>query len=157
MKALGKLTLAMALCAMGAAAQDIQNVSDEFLKLLRSDVKAKKAQILKQVLSLDEEQGKKFWPVQGEYEAELGKVNGQLLSLAKEYSDAWGNLTDAQARTMTMKWLDLAGQRLALQKKYFEKVSKAVSPTVAAKFIQIERQVLNALDAQLAAAVPLVR
>src|SRR4051794_38769894 len=43
---------------------------------------------------------------------------------------------------------------LALKKKYFEKFSKALRPKLAARFFQIENQLLDVVDLQVASTLP---
>jgi hypothetical protein len=43
-----------------------------------------------------------------------------------------------------------------LRKKYFDKISKAVSPIVATRFLQVHGQLQNLIEVQIAEAVPLV-
>ena len=49
-----------------------------------------------------------------------------------------------------MKHLDLRGT-------YFDRMSKEMSPTVAAKFFQIEIQLEDILDLEIASSLPLIR
>jgi len=134
-----------------------QQVPDSYINLVRSDIKTQKTEIVTEVLSLNDEQGAKFWPLQREYEAELSKLGDERLKLIKEYAASWGALTDKQAEDMGHRALDLESRRTALMKKYFDKIAKAVSPTVAAKYFQIENQMLTILDLQVASELPLIK
>jgi hypothetical protein len=44
-----------------------------------------------------------------------------------------------------------------LRKKYFDRISKEVTPTIAAKFFQIEIQLEDLIDLGIASSVPLVK
>src|SRR3954453_8459767 len=48
---------------------------DEYIELLRSNVRQEKAQVLGAVLKLDAADAAKFWPVYKEYDIELSKLN----------------------------------------------------------------------------------
>jgi hypothetical protein len=50
----------------------------------------------------------------------------------------------------------LESSRLTVLKKYADKVSKEVSPTVAARFAQVEAIVNSLIDLKLRAETPLV-
>ena len=57
---------------------------------------------------------------------------------------------------MVKKLFQLKESRLALKKKYFEKIGKALAPVVAAKFLQLENVINNLIDIQIAAELPLI-
>ena len=134
-----------------------QTIPDSYVDLLRSEVKAKKAEIITQVVDLSDEEGKKFWPLQREYELALSKINDERISVIKDYADNWNSLTDAKAKEVATKLLDLQSRRNSLLKKTFDKMSKELSPTKAAKFLQIEHQMLQVLDLQVSTQLPLVK
>jgi hypothetical protein len=46
---------------------------------------------------------------------------------------------------------------LALKKTYFEKFSKALMPKLAARFFQIENQLLDIVDLQVASSLPVIQ
>jgi hypothetical protein len=51
----------------------------------------------------------------------------------------------------------LEKRRTKLKKKYFKKVEKALSATIAAKFIQVESQINLLADLQIASELPLIK
>ena len=46
---------------------------------------------------------------------------------------------------------------LALKKTYFQKFSKALTPKLAARFFQIENQLLDVIDLQIASSLPVIQ
>jgi len=74
----------------------------------------------------------------------------------QEYADNYGALTDARADTLAHRALDLEGRRTELKTKYYDRLRMVVAPKVAARFIQIENQLLLLLDLQIAASLPIV-
>jgi hypothetical protein len=72
------------------------------------------------------------------------------------YVENYATLTDQQASTIVNGLLDAQARRNALQKKYFGQVSQALNPKLAARFLQIEHQLLLVLDLQVAASLPVV-
>jgi hypothetical protein len=69
-----------------------------------------------------------------------------------------GSLSSASTpRTqLAMGFLDVDSRRLQLKKKYFQRMSQAVSPRVAARYLQIENQIEKILDLQIASNLPIV-
>ncbi|MGD8375727.1 MAG: hypothetical protein PVF68_06265 [Acidobacteriota bacterium] len=127
-----------------------------YLKLLRADVRLERMGILREALDLSEEQGKAFWPIFREYDLELQRLGDRRVGLVQTFVDSYGTFTDDQVSSFAKDWFGLHSDRLKLRKKYFDKVSKAVSPKVAAQFIQVENVVGMMIDLQIAAELPLL-
>ncbi len=137
-----------------AAAQS--STPKAYLELLRSDVRTSRVEILTEALLLSEPQADAFWPIFREYDTELAKLGDRRVALIKAFAEAYGSTTDEQATLFAKDWFALQSGRLKLRKKYFDKVSKAVSPLVAAQFIQVENVVGMLIDIQIAAELPLM-
>ena len=127
-----------------------------YVELLRSDVRAQKVALITEVMEFTDAQSSAFWPLHREYELELSKIGDETLKLIKAYAKHYDQLTDEKATLMVKKLFQLKESRLALKKKYFEKIGKALSPVVAAKFIQLENVISNLIDIQIAAELPLI-
>ena len=127
-----------------------------YVELLRSDVRAQKVALITEVMEFTDAQSSAFWPLHREYELELSKIGDENLKLIKAYAKHYDQMTDEKATLMVKKLFQLKESRLALKKKYFEKIGKALSPVVAAKFIQLENVISNLIDIQIAAELPLI-
>ncbi len=57
---------------------------------------------------------------------------------------------------MADQWLTNSQDRLDLWKKYYQKISEAVSPVRGAQFLQIEHQMSLFIDINIASAMPMV-
>jgi hypothetical protein len=128
-----------------------------YTELLRSDLRAEKVAIITDVMQFTDAEDEKFWPVYREYEAELAKINDARIALIKQYADAYGSLTDAMADKLARGALDLEAQRNALKLKYYERLASVMSPKTAARFLQVENQILLLLDLQIAASLPIAQ
>ncbi len=129
---------------------------EAYLELLRSDVRTSKVEILTEALALSEPQGTAFWPIYREYDTELAKLVDRKIVMIKAFAETYGSITDEQATLFAKDWFALHSDRLKLRKKYFDKVSKAVSPLIAAQFIQLENIIGLLIDIQIAAELPLM-
>jgi hypothetical protein len=127
-----------------------------YVDLMRSDIRSQKSAIIAQVMQFSETEDQKFWPIYREYEAELAKVNDERLALIAEYAGVYQKLTDAVADRLARAALDVESRRHALKAKYYDRLQAAVSPTTAARFLQVENQILLLLDLQIAASLPLI-
>jgi rubrerythrin len=148
-------TLTVCLCAAG---QDTQGkLPESEIALLRAAIQTKKTDILQQNLMLSEEQAKTFWPLQRSYDNDLSTLGDQRLEVIREYARNWDNLTDETAKDLGKRLLDYQKRRVELRSRYFHRMSKAISPTIAAKFFQVETQLENIVDLEIASSVPLIK
>lgn len=127
-----------------------------YVELLRSDLRTGKVALITEVMEFTDAQSSAFWPLHREYELERSKIGDENLKLIKAYAMHYDRMTDEKATLMVKKLFQLKESRLALKKKYFEKIGKALSPVVAAKFIQLENVINNLIDIQIAAELPLI-
>jgi len=153
-------TVALLLCAcpQPAAAADDSGDLRAYIEILRSDLNASKVRILNEALRLTEEEGKAFWPIYREYEAESFTLADARLELTEEFITFQNSDTrdPDHARLIADKWFALREDRLKLWRKYYEKISKAVSPIRAAQFIQIEHEISLYIDLGIASEAPLL-
>jgi len=143
--------------ASSSAAAGSQKASDQDLQLLREDIRSKKKQLIAANLILTDAEATKFWPVYDQYTADLVKINDQKYALIKEYADAWGTMTDAQALGYVNRWLAVDQQVAALRSKYVPIVNQVLPGKKTATFFQLDRRVQMMIDIQLASQLPLVQ
>jgi hypothetical protein len=128
-----------------------------YVELLRSDLRSQKIALITELMQFTEDEDPKFWPVYREYETELATLNDQRIALIKEYADKYETITDGVADRLALGALDAEGQRHKLKVKYYERFKSVLSPRTAARFLQVENQILLLLDLQIAAALPIVQ
>jgi hypothetical protein len=128
-----------------------------FVELARSDIRTQKSVIIAENLPLTEAEAVEFWPLQREYEGQLGRLLDERYAGIVQFAREYGTMTDAQATTLATKAFDLEEKRTALKRKYFKKFSKVVPAVKAARFFQIENQLNMALDLRVAGCLPLIK
>lgn len=130
-----------------------------YFETLRSRFNADKVATITEVLKLTDAEGKKFWPLYRAYEQELTAVGDDKLELIREFFDDYkrGSLTDERAKVLAERWLKNLQQRTDLWKKYHKKISKAVSATRGAQFLQVENQMALFVDIAIASEMPVVQ
>jgi hypothetical protein len=150
--------LALAQGARPAAPDDTREANlRAYVELLRSDIRSQKIAIITEMMQFTEADDEKFWPVYREYETELAKINDDRLALIKEYADNYEKMTDAVADRLASGALDLEARRNALKARYYDRFKSVLSPKTAARFLQVENQILLILDLQIAASLPIVQ
>jgi hypothetical protein len=137
-----------------AAAEDL-NIQ-EYIKLLRANVRSDKAKLMGAMMQLDVDESAKFWPIYKEYDAELSKVNDMRVANINEYSQNYMQMTDDKADELVRNALAYQKQRGELLSKYYSKMKDSLGAITAARFVQIEHQLLLIIDLQIASQLPVV-
>jgi hypothetical protein len=128
-----------------------------YVELLRSDVRASKIAIMASVMNFTEAEDKAFWPIYRQYDAELNTLNDERVRLIADYANNFESLTDDVADRIAKGALDLENKRQELKAKYYNQVKSATSAKTAARFLQVENQMLMIIDLQIAASLPIVQ
>ncbi len=97
-----------------------------------------------------------FWHEYYLYEAELKKLNDERLQLIRDYQFNYDKIDDKIANNLAERALTNHKKRLDLLARYYEKIKKATSPLIAARFLQVEYQISLLFDAEIASNTPLL-
>lgn len=130
--------------------------TQEYIALLRKDVSAQKARLLGEVMQFDAEGAAKFWPIYHEYDVELSKLNDMRVANIKEYAANYTSMTDDKADELIKNAMTFQKQRDDLLLKYYERVKQELGGITAARFLQVEHQLLLIIDLKIASALPVV-
>ena len=149
-----KLLVLLALVAVPAVAS-AQSI-DKDIEMLRSDLRAQKTAYLTENMALSDSESTKFWPIQRQYQSELAKLEDQRVALIKNYVTNFDKMSDKMATDMINRAFKLQDQRNALLKQYAGKISKAVSPRVAMRFVHAEGAIASMLDLKVRSELPVV-
>jgi len=139
--------------ASGSSIAKQKNI-DEYIKLMRADVRQQKAEIMGSMMQLSAADAAKFWPIYNDYDAELTKLNDLRVANIKEYARTYKDMTDAKADQLIQAAMAYQKQRSELLSKYYERLKQAVGATTAARFVQVEHQLLLIIDLQIASELP---
>ncbi len=134
-------------------AQDV----DSYIELLKSDVKTNRKAIITEVMAFTEKESEAFWPIYNEFEYEASKLADNRISNIKDFAANYDSLTDAKADELIKNSFNFLEDRLSLNKKYYDKFAKVLTPTVAAKYMQLEHQIQLVMDLSIAANLPLMK
>ena len=131
-----------------------QNLT-EFVKDLKSDLKAEKTEYIKKGMqTFTDEEAKRFWPIYERYNAELGKFVDARVALIKAYADDYDTMTDAKADQLITRRLSIQKQRTALDEKYRKEFATALSPRRLVRFYQIENELDLLIQLQAVSQIP---
>ena len=128
-----------------------------YAELLRSDVRTQKVAIITEVMGFTEAEDAAFWPIYREYDAEMSKLGDERVAMIADYAKSYEHMTDDIADKLATKALDLEARRQAVKAKYYDRVKKALSAKTAARWLQVEHQLLLIIDLQIASSLPIVQ
>jgi len=127
-----------------------------YIRLLRTDLKARKEQIIKEAMQLNDQQSAAFWPIYRNYDAEQTKLGDQKLAIIHYYAQNFLTMSDPKADQLAQMVMALDEQRLALRKKYYDLLKKALPTVIVVRFFQVENQLQLILDLQIASNLPII-
>ena len=134
-------------------AQDV----DSYIELLKSDVKTDKIAIITEVMAFTEEQAELFWPVYREFEYELDKLSDKRIANIKDFAANFDSLSDAKADELIKSSFNFQEDRLDLNKDFYNQFAVVLTPTVAAKYMQLEHQIQLIIDLGISSNLPLAK
>jgi len=132
-----------------------QTSPDDFVDLLRKDVRSQKKQIIAENMELSDAEAQKFWPVYDQYAAELSKIYDVKIALLKDYVDNYNSMTGEQAENYIRKRAEVEQSIMQLRLNYMPRFRKVLSGRETALFYQIDWRLGLAIDVQLIQ-VPLI-
>jgi Spy/CpxP family protein refolding chaperone len=129
--------------------------SDDFIELLRKDVRSQKKQIIAENMDLSEAEAVKFWPVYDQYAAELSRIYDTKLALLNDYAENYSSMTGEQAENYIRKRAEVEQSIMQLRLKYIPAFRKVLSGRETALFYQLDWRLGLAIDVELVQ-VPLI-
>ena len=130
---------------------------DHTMEILRQDLKTEKVAIMTGSLPLTEKQANLFWPIYRDYDHELSKLGDRRIAVLKKVVEKYDSLDAKTADQLVKESFKIANGRNTLLEKYYKRVAKAVGTVTAARFLQVENQMLTLIDAQVIDQVPLIK
>lgn len=128
---------------------------DNFIELLRKDVRSQKKQIIAENMNLSDAEAQKFWPVYDQYAAELSRIYDTTIALLKNYAENYSSMTGEQAENYIRKRAEVEQSIMQLRLKYMPAFLKVLSGREMALFYQLDWRLGLAIDVELVQ-VPLI-
>ena len=156
-----------ALCALLAPAlalaADKPVVNEKFsdlepaIQMLRQDVGKDRRAIVKANMLLTNSEAARFWPLYDQYREEIHKVGDRRLKVITDYAASRDSMSEDEANKLAREWLDAEKERVNVKEDYLKKFQKeGLSARTTARFFQIDQKLDSAVDAALAAHIPLI-
>ena len=154
------LTITLATVGLGVAmqgAQQPQMTPEQFFELLRQDIERDRIALMGGAMGFNSQQAAAFWPIYEEYQVEFKQLGDREVEVILDYARNYESMTDEKARELATAALSIDEQQVALLRRYFERVDEALGAIIAARFMQVENQLNNLIQVQLASEIPLIR
>ena len=147
------LLISFLLALTNVFAQD----ADSYIEVLKSKIKTDKKAIITETMGFTEKESQAFWPIYNEFEYELEKLSGKRIANIKDFAANFDSLTNKKADELIKTSFSFQKDRISLNEKYYKKFAEALTPIVAAKYMQLENQIQLILDLSIAANLPLAK
>ncbi len=138
------------------AAPSFEASEREQLAMMRASIRIDKRNFIKDAMELDKEEGKKFWSIYHQYEAELMKLNDTRQDVIEDYAKNYEDISESKADELVKKSFEFRKNRTSLLEKYYGKVAKALSKRIAARFMQVENVLQAAGDVTIGTSIPIM-
>ena len=150
-----KLLIVLALLfAMPAFADDL----DEYIQLLKTDLKAQSKDIIsKGMQTFTDEEAKRFWPIYDSYLLERDKFIDARVAVIKAYADQYDSMTDAKAEELLNRRFQQIELRNKLDEKYRPQFATALSPRRLVRFYQIQHELDLLIELRAVSQIPKMR
>src|SRR5215475_14225817 len=122
---------------------------DQYITLLRENVRQQRAQITGAAMQLTPEESKKFWPIYDEYQTALTKLNDSRIQNLRTFATNYPQMTDEKSDQLMKEELNLRKHRDELMTHFYEQVKQSLGSETAARFLLIESQIDLIADLQL--------
>ncbi len=119
------------------------------IELMRSIYKLEKKGVVADYLQLTNEEAGKFWPIYEKYEIERSAFGDRRVKLITSYVNDKHVNDVKQADAMVKESSEIQRKETSLREKFYAEMRDGVSPTIAAKFYQIEDAISVAIRAKL--------
>lgn len=147
-----KVLFVIMLGFIGSASIAQSNETELFMSLFKVEKKA----ALMNYLKLDDAEGVLFWPIYEEFSAKRTEIAKKRIGLIGQYAESYSTMTAAQADVLANESFAIRAEQEKLQKSYYGKFKKAVGAMRASQFVQFERYVNTAIDAELYDEMPFI-
>jgi hypothetical protein len=151
---LGCALLVVIGCGFGSMAAAQENPPTQ-KQLDFAAISAQRKAVVGANMKLSPKESKAFWPLYDQYEAAMDKVDKRHAREIKEYAKNYQNLTDEQANRKLDEVMQVAQERVNVQKEYIPKFRSALPGITVTRFFQVDNKLHALVQCQIAQLVPL--
>jgi hypothetical protein len=151
------ITVLILLMAVGVIPALCQEKPADNMQVVLEKIRADKKLLVAENMELTESEAKAFWPVYSQYQDELFLLRARTLKVIKDYSDAYGNMTNETAKKLLDEFMTIEALGPKLRQAYLPKFRKVLPEVKVVRYYQIENKIYAALLYELASNIPLIK
>lgn len=136
----------------GAYAQQADTEAELLQKYWGQGKKA----LIERYMQFSDAESAAFWPVYDAYMEKRQALGNDRIKIIGDYARNYANLTDDKAAQLTQTLLTNDLKLTKLEKKYYNKFKKVLSPLRASQFMQMERYLHTSIRNELQEAIPFI-
>ena len=133
-----------------------QQTPEQVIEQFKSDLQAKRADLMAKNMTLTADQAAKFWPMYDQFQKEQGAIIDEQLKAVETYSNNYATLTDADSVAFVKAQLERDTKMNALRSTWLTRFQTILPGGLAARAIQIDRRISQVAQAVLSSQIPLV-
>ena len=134
-----------------------ESVNNQEIQKQRTEMQARKKQIVSTNLKLTDAEAVKFWPVYDKYTQDTISLNDSKMALIEDYARSYNTLTDARAQNLIKRLLTADEAVSRLRTKYLTIFNKVLPAKKTALFFQLDRRLGLMMDMELVKQIPMVQ
>jgi hypothetical protein len=150
------LTPALALAADKPAVNEKFSDLEPAIQMLRQEVGKDRRDLVKANMLLTNSEAARFWPIYDEYRAEMNKIGDKRVKLITDFAANRNSMSEDEGMRLLKERIDIEKEKNDLRGDYVKKFNKELSARTTARFFQIDQKLDAAVEAALAAKIPLI-
>lgn len=148
--------LILSIVALLAVSFVYSQTVDDYVELVRTQLKADKKVVVTEILQLKEGESDMFWPLYDEYNNAMYIIQTKRVKLIKDFANNYENMSAEKADELVLKMFSIKQELIKLDKKYYPKFKKVISVAKAATYFQLENKIETLINANLALEIPML-
>ena len=150
------LTPALALAADKPVVNEKFSDLEPAIQMLRQEVGKDRREIVKANMLLTNSEAARFWPLYDEYRGEMNKIGDKRVKLITDFAANRDSMSEDEGLRLLKERLDIEKEKNDVRGDYVKKFNKELSARTTARFFQIDQKLDAAVEAALAAKIPLI-
>ena len=150
------LTPALALAADKPVVNEKFSDLEPAIQMLRQEVGKDRRELVKANMLLTNSEAARFWPIYDEYRAEMNKIGDKRVKLITDFAANRDSMSEDEGLRLLKERVDIEKEKNDLMGDYVKKFNKELSARTTARFFQIDQKLDAAVEAALAAKIPLI-
>ncbi len=139
------------------AISSVSLAQQELIELARQDIRAGRTGMVAASMDLNPQQQDIFWPIYREYADEQEKLLDRRIAMLQQFAKRWDNMDDETAKSIAEQSFAIQRSRIERRERYFKRMSEALGPVLAARFLQVDGQISTLLDFEMVQLTPLLQ